>query len=751
MKKAEPGLKRRSFIKLGLAAGAAMSLGACLTLGGERVKDVAQVWPRDEGAFTPGVWLRIEHSGQVTVRVNHTEMGQGVTTAYAMLAAEELDADWSLVRAEVAPVESVYKNPEFNTQMTASSTSLSTGWEILRKAGATARLMLIRAAAQSWGVGEAECRTENGRVLHPASGRALDYGQLVQAAAELPVPQDAPLKAPDRFRIIGGNPERLDGALKAEGRAVFGLDVRLKGMLRAAVVHAPVLGARLVKLNKAPAMRVKGVMQVVELGSGAVAVVAETTWQAMRGAEALNITWDRNEDPAMDSQALRKRWVGLAQNSGDEVYQKGDPPEAPGGRKLTAEYFAPFQAHATPEPMNCTALVRDGVCLIWAPTQNQDAAQEIAARITGLPYAAISVETTFTGGGFGRRIAVDYVAEAVTLAQRLNAPVQVFWSREEDIRNDCFRPATHNRMEAQLDRDGMPLSWNHRIVGPDHMAHMLPKLLPSMIPYFVPRSLRDLATSAADAFLPGIIAGKKAIEGAAPLPYDIPSVRVEFIEDDPGIPLGFWRSVAHSQNAFVVECFMDELAAAAGQDPVDFRLDLLKKNPGLSRVLQLAAQKADWLTPPEPGVYRGVAAHEFHHTMLAFIAEASVSPEGLVKVHRVVCALDCGLAVHPKNIAAQMESGIAFGLTATLKSSIEFERGRARQSNFDDFQLLTMDEMPEVEVYIAPSSRPPSAIGESAVPMIAPAVCNAIHAATGVRIRELPVDPGLLAGKRSAA
>jgi len=746
MSKSKVNKGRRRFLKLGVLAGVGLSLGGYLSLAGEEVKGTSQVWPRQPGALAPNVWLRVDPMGLVTVRVNHTEMGQGVTTAYAMIVAEELDADWSKVRAEIAPVESVYKNPEYNTQMTAGSTSVSTGWEMLRQAGAAARRMLLLAAARQWGVLPGACQTRQGRVLHPASGRSLGYGALAGAASKLPVPQDAALKPASQFRIIGSSPLRLDGGEKTEGRAIFGMDIRLKGMLRAAMVHAPVLGAKPLEVNRQPALALKGVKRVVVLDS-AIAVVADTCWQALRGAEALEVTWDRTESPAMDTDLLRRRWAGLAQENGETIYQKDEEETSPPGRKIVSNYFAPFQAHATPEPMNCTALVRNGSCQVWAPTQNQDAAQEMAARITGLPYSAITVETPMVGGGFGRRVEVDYVAEAVSLAKILGAPVQVFWPREEDLRNDCYRPATHNRLEAILNDQGMPQAWSHRIVGPDHLSRMLPKLMPSMLPYFVPRTVRNLASAGAEHLLPGVIAGKSAIEGAAPLPYDIPQVRVEFVHDDPGIPVGFWRSVAHSQNAFVVECFLDELAAASGQDPVALRLKLLKKDPAMAAVLRLVAQKSGWRHTPRPGLHRGIAVHEFHKTKLAFVAEVSVSPQGRVRVRRVVCALDCGVAVNPKNIAAQMESGIAFGLTATLKSCVTIKKGRVQQSNFHDFPLLTMDEMPEVEVHLTPSNRPPSAIGESAVPLIAPAVCNATYAATGVRIRELPVDPALLAGK----
>jgi CO/xanthine dehydrogenase Mo-binding subunit len=448
----------------------------------------------------------------------------------------------------------------------------------------------------------------------------------------------------------------------------------------------------------------------------------------------------------MDTEALKKRWPGLTEEKGKTVFETGDVGNVPAGSGPTvrAAYFVPYQAHATPEPMNCTAYVQKNRCDVWAPTQHQDAAQEAAARITGLPYRAVFIHTTFVGGAFGRRISVDYVVEAVTLAKTLGVPVQVFWSREEDMRNDFYRPATYNELRASLDDKGIPTTWIHRIVGPDHMARMLPELIPSMLPYGVPRGGRNLVSFLAESLLPRVIPGKKAVEGAGPLPYDIKDARVNYVHDDPGIPTGFWRSVAHSQNAFVVESFIDEIAAAANRDPVGLRLELLRGNPSMRKVLELAVKKSGWGSPMDRDRHRGAAIHDFHHTLLAFVAEVSVSPHGNVRVHRVVCALDCGVAIHPKNIAAQMRGGIAFGLTATLKGSINIKRGKVREGNFDDFPLLRMDEMPNVEVHIVPSTRPPTGIGESGVPLIAPAVCNAIYAATGVRIRRLPVDKSLL-------
>jgi isoquinoline 1-oxidoreductase subunit beta len=737
---------RRKFLKLGVLAGAGLALGAYVTLDGEQVKTVSQLWQDEPHTLSPNPWLSVAEDGTVTVRVNHTEMGQGIATAFGMIVAEEMEADWKKVSAETAPAESLYKNPAYNTQMTAGSTSICTSWDILRKAGATARIMLTTAAARTWNVPENTCRAEMGRIYHLPTGRSLDYGALASKAAKVQVPEDPPLKDPRNYRIIGKNVQRLEGREKAEGRAIFGMDLRLPDMVRAYVLHAPVLGGKPIHVDDRETLKKSGVIRVVNLDT-AVAVVGNTAWEAMEGADALKVTWDRRASPAMDTEALKKRWPALIRESGKTVVKKGDPEKIPtgSGRVVKGAYFVPYQAHAAPEPMNCTARLKKGHCDVWAPTQHQGAAQEAAARITGLGYEDISIHTPFVGGGFGRRVAVDYVKEAVTLAKILRSPVQVFWSREEDMKNDCYRPATYNELEASLDHKGIPLSWTHRIVGSDHMTYMFPKLIPSMLPYALPRELRDMVSSLAGSLLPRFMVGKNAAKGAAPLPYSMEHVKVNFVQDDPGIPTGFWRSVSHSQNAFLVESFMDEIAAATGRDPVEMRFRLIKENPRFQKVLELAVEKSGWGKPLNPNIYQGIAIHNFHNTLLAFVAEVSVSKAGEVRVHRVVCALDCGVAIHPKNIAAQMRGGIAFGLTATLKGSINIDKGRVRESNFDDFPILRMNEMPHVDVHILPSTNPPTGIGEAAVPLIAPAVCNAVFAATNVRIRRLPVDSTLLA------
>ena len=742
MAKEKVNRSRRRFLIASSVAGAGLMLGAYVVTGGEKVKSGPETWEDSPGAFTPDAWLRIDPDGLVTVRVNHSEMGQGITTGLSMVVAEELDADWSRVVFEIAPAESVYKNPQFNSQMTASSTSLHTSWDILRKAGAAARMMLITAAAQKWGVSPADCETEPGRVVHRKSERESSYGELATAASKVPAPENVSLKRPEDYRLIGRPLPRLDTRAKVEGRAVFGIDVKRPGMLAATVIHPPMIGSQLKSFDSSQALKVPGVRRVLAIDNG-LAVVADTFWQAQMGAQSVAAEWDSGRTEALDSARLVDKWAELAKGEGKTVYKTGDPDQALGSaaRIVEAVYLLPYQAHATPEPMNCTAHVKEDGCDVWAPTQNQDAVQETAARLAGFKYQDVRVHTTYLGGGFGRRIVADYTAEAVRISKAIKAPVKVVWTREEDMRNDFYRPASYNALTAGLDEKGRLVSWKHILVGPDHMARQLPELAPGMIPYGVPRGIRNAASALFRFAVPRFVAGKKIIEGAAPLPYSVPNVRVDHVQDDPGLPTGFWRSVAHSQNAFVVECFLDEIVEAAGRDPLDFRLELLGENPSLRSVVELAAEKAGWGKPVPDGIFRGIAAHEFHGVQLCYIAEVSVNQRGRVKVHRMVCALDCGLAVNPKIIRAQISGGVAFGLSAALKSSISLRKGRVVENNFDNFPVLRMNEMPKVEVHIMPSNKPPLGLGEAGVPLAAPVVGNAVYAATKKRLREIPIRP----------
>ena len=739
-KKEKINKSKRRFLKFGIIAGSILAVGGYFRFGGEVQKAPDEVWDDDPSAFTPGAWLRVNNDNTVTVRVNHSEMGQGVTTALAMIVAEELEADWSKIAIEIAPAEAIYKNPEFNAQFTGASTSIKTSWDILRNAGACAREMLVASAAMTWKVSISECRAYKGVVIHKTSGRKLSFGELASTAAGLPLPKSFRLKKVNQFKLIGQRIPRLDSAEKIDGRAVFGIDVHFEGLLNATVVHPPVFETKPKKVHSSQALGLPGVRHVLEIDSG-VAVVADTFWQAKQGADLLNIEWEAGGLNNVSSKSIRTDWMELAQDKGKTIFSSGDIEKSfdSAVKTINAVYELPYQAHATPEPMNCTAHAHKDKCDIWAPTQNQDGAQEIAAKITGLGYDKINVYTTYLGGGFGRRIEVDYVAEAVQISKAIKAPVKVIWTREEDMRHDVYRPATYNLLRAGLNDKGLPIAWTHKIIGPDHMTHRLPNLIPSTLPYFVPRGARNLVSGLAKTILPRIIPGKKASEGAAPLSYAMDAVQVNFINSDPGIPTGFWRSVAYSQNVFIVESFMDEIAFAVGRDPVDLRHELLSKDHRLRNVLELAAKKANWGKKLQADRYKGVSILNFHDTRLCFITEVSVSKDEGIRVHRVVCAVDCGIVVNPKIVESQMESGIAFGLSATLKGSITITKGQIEQSNFDNFPILRMDEMPIVEVHLVENPDSPSGIGESAVPLIAPAVTNAIFAATGKRIRKLPI------------
>jgi len=737
-------LTRRAFLTTGVGAAGALLLGAYWTTRGEPVTPEAALWGADPGGFAPNAWLRIDADGRIALRIHHSEMGQGVTTGLAMIVADELDADWATVQVEIAPAEPVYKNPAFSVQMTGDSTSTRTSWDPLRQAGATARALLVAAAAQTWGVPETECVSASSIVTHRPTGRTLSYGALATLAATLPAPTGVRLKTPDAYRLIGADLPRLDTRDKLTGAAIFGLDVRLPGLLTAVVVHPPSLGATLVALDPAPALALPGVVAVERLepdpasgARGGVAVLAETFWQAQRGALALAPTWERGSGPDLSSDALRARWAGRADEAGRTVFGVGDVATTGATRVIEVDYRLPFQAHAPAEPINCTAEVRDGHCTVWAPTQNQDATQETAARLTGLRYDAVDVRTTYLGGGFGRRLYADFVAEAVQLAQRSGRPVKVVWTREQDLRNDLYRPATHNRVRVGLDAQGLPLTWEHTIVGPDYMVHGLPTLFPTMLPYSVPRLARNLAASLFGTGAPLVVAGRKAIEGAGPLPYTIGHVRVAYVADDPGVPTGFWRSVAFSANGFVVEGVIDEVAAAGGHDPAELRDRLLESTPRLQAALRLALDRAGW-GRVEPGRAQGVAVMDFQETMVALVAELQ-RVDDVWRVARLVYALDCGRVINPALVRTQIEGGAAFGLTAALKSQITVRDRSIVQSNFNDFALLRLDEMPAVDVHLIDSDNPPGAVGEAAVPVVAPAVANALFAATGRRARDLPI------------
>ena len=699
---------RRAFLETAGAAGAGLVISFYLPSGLRFRSPTA-------GPFAPNAWLRIGEDESVLVIVDRSEMGQGVTTALPMLLAEELEADWSRIRIEFAPADKAYTNPMFGMQGTGGSTSVRAAYTPLRKAGAAARELLVAAAAQTWGVEKAECRAERGAVVHARSKRRLTYGKLVTKAATLGAPPDVPLKDPKDWKILGTRVRRLDTPPKVDGSAQFGIDVKVPGMLVAVVARSPVFGGKVTSFDAAKAKAVPGVRQVVQISSG-VAVVADGYWPAKKGRDALAVTWDEGPTASVSSATIAQLFGQRAEQAGAVARHGGDPDGTLGSApaKVDAVYDLPFLAHATMEPMNCTAHVRaDGVD-IWAPTQFQTGAQGFGAKIGGVTPDKVKVHTTYLGGGFGRRFELDFIQEALETSKAVGAPVKVIWSREDDIRNAQYRPANHHRMRAGLDANGQPVAWTHRIVAPSIMARVFP----------------DTVKNGLD---------EEAVEGGVGMPYAIPNVHVDYLLTDTGIPVGFWRSVNNSYNAFAVESFIDELAHAAKKDPYEYRRDLLGKAPRHLGALNLAASKAGWGTAPPAGRARGIAVYKSFESYVAEVAEVSVASDGAVKVHRVVCAVDCGPVVNPSIVEAQMESAIVYGLTAALYGEIAIEGGRVKQSNFHDYQMLRLAEMPKVEVYIVPSTDAQGGVGEPGTPPIAPAVANAIFAATGKRIRKLPI------------
>lgn len=736
------GLDRRQFMKVSLVAGTGLLVACHVPVRGKEAARVQGL--SGDAGFTPNVWIRIAPDDTVTVMVKHTELGQGTTTGSCMIVAEELEADWSRMRAEIAPVDPVYKNPDFGVQATGGSTGIKTSWDPLRRAGAATREMLITAAAGAWGVPASECRAERSTVVHEPTRRRVRYGEILDRAAAVEIPENPPLKRPEAFRIVGRPLPRLDVEDKARGRTVYGMDLRMPGLLEAAVVHAPMLGGRPGSVDDRTARSMPGVRKVVPLEKG-VAVVAERYWQAQSAAHALDIQWTGG-DPHLSSEGILADYARKIEEKGVRVREDGrvDRAMKEAATRMTAVYELPYQAHACPEPMNCTAHVLEDRCEVWAPTQGQESAQETASRITGLPLDAVQVHTPYVGGGFGRRYMQDFVAEAVEVSRAAGAPVKLVWSREEDLRNDHFRPAFYNRVEAGLDREGVPVAWIHKGVGQSQMDRIIEIAGPSVLPRWLPTSFRRALAPVIVPLAKRSMSPDGAMSGSMEMPYGIEHVRIEYVRGDTPVPVGPWRSVGDSRNAFVIESFLDEIATASGRDPVDLRLHLLKEAPKQRGVLELAVDRAGWGRRLPEGVFQGVALHTFHGTPVAMVAEVSVGTGGRVRVHRVVSAVDCGTAVNPKMVKAQIRGGVVFGLTAAIKSAVSIGKGRVRESNFHDFPLLRMDETPHVDVHIVPSTEPPTGIGETGVPPVAPAVTNALYRATGKRIRRLPVDRGAI-------
>jgi isoquinoline 1-oxidoreductase subunit beta len=714
-------MKRRDFLKTGAAVGGGLLISLYLP-------ELAQagVWanPSDKlksvepVTFAPNAFIRIAPDDNVTIIVGKSEMGQGVFTSLPMLVAEELEADWSKIKVESAPVDAAYNHPVFGMQITGGSTSTASEWERLRKAGATARVMLIAAAAETWKVPVAGLHAEKGYVIHAASGRRASFGSLADTAAKLTPPTDVPLKDPKDFKLIGKPTRRLDTPSKLNGTAQFGLDVQIPGMMTALIARAPVFGGKVVNFNADKAKTVPGVKSVVQVPSG-VAVIANGFWPAKLGRERLEIKWDDGPNASLSTVGMREQYATLAKTPGLVARKVGDPARTLAGaaKTITAEYEVPYLAHASMEPLNCVVDLRADRCEIWTGTQFQTVDRMAAAAAAGLKPEQVQIHTTLLGGGFGRRAnpASDFVTEAVQVAKAAKVPVKVVWTREDDTRGGWYRPMWYDRMVGGVDASGNPVAWTHTIVGQSIMQG-------TMFEQFLTKNGID----------------DSSVEGAADLLYGIPNLQVDLHTPKIGVPVQWWRSVGHSHNGFAVEAFFDELAHAGGKDPYELRRALLAKQPRMRAVLELVAQKADWGKPLPAGKGRGIATHFSFDSYVAQVAEVSVE-NGHLRVHRVVCAVDCGRVVNPDTVKAQMEGGIIFALTAALMAEITLEQGRVKQRNFHDYQMLRINEAPEIEVYIVPSTENPTGVGEPGVPPVAPAVANAIFAATGKRVRKLPI------------
>ena len=710
-------LTRREFLKAGAVAGAGLTLAFYLP----------RVWAASAPAAVPvpqpNVFLRIGTDNTVTVLSKHLEMGQGIYTGLATLAAEELDADWAQVKVEGAPADAKLYNNLFwgPAQGTGGSTSVANSWEQMRNVGAAARAMLVAAAADSWKVPAAEVTVSKGMVSHK-SGRKASFGELADKAATMPAPTEVKLKDPKRYQYIGKRIPRTDSRAKTNGAAQFTIDVKLPGMLTAVVAHPPLFGAKPKSFDAAKAKAVKGVTNIVQIPTG-VAVLATDFWAARQGRDALSVQWDETGAYKASSADILAQYKQLAQKPGLVAHRAGDAEKALAGaaKKLEASYEFPFLAHSPMEPMNCVMQLKDGVCEVWNGEQLQTPDQHNVAGVLGLKPEQVRLNMLYAGGSFGRRAnpVSDYLVETAHIVKAIGgkAPVKLQWTREDDTRGGFYRPFNFHTLRAGLDGNGNIVAWQHRLVGQSILAGTL----------FEKMLVKD-----------GI--DGTSVEGASNLPYDIPNMLVDLHSPKLAVPVLWWRSVGSTHTAFSTETIIDELATLAGKDPLEFRRALLKKHPRHLGVLNLAAQKAGWGKPLAKGRGLGIAVHESFNSYVAHVAEVSVNPDRTIKVHRMVCAVDCGIAVNPDVVRAQMEGGTGFGLAAALHSEITLKDGRVMQSNFHDYAPLRMREMPPVEVHIMPSMEKPTGVGEPGVPTAAPAVANAIAAATGQRLRKLPLN-----------
>ncbi len=695
---------RRTFLKSSAAVGGGLIIGVALPGAF-----------RDANAATDSkinAWIRIGSDNKITILSARSEMGQGVYTAMPTLVAEELEVDLRRIKVEIAPPGEVYINEMLGGQITGGSTSVTEAWEKLRVAGAQARMMLVSAAAQKWGVDASACRAQNATVTGPG-GKKATYGQLAEAASKLPVPKDVKLKEPKEWRYIGKPLKRLDTPSKINGTAEFGIDVKMPGMLYAALAQCPVLGGKVASYDASKAKGMPGVKHVVQITDG-VAVVADSWWQAKQARDALDIKWDGGPNAALSSESIAAALKAAAAKPGAVIKKQGDADAGMKGAAKTVEasYELPFLSHSPLEPMNFTADVRKDSALLVGPIQFQEGAAGMAASITGLKPAQITVRTTFLGGGFGRRIDLDFMAQAIEISKAVGAPVKLLWTREDDVTHDFYRPTSVHQMSGALDAGGKPTALKLHLTSSSVTSRLFPPFVKDGIDPFMTE--------------------------AAVVPYDIPNQFADVVIHETGVRVGYWRSVSHALNIFANESFIDEMAVAAGKDPYEYRLALLDKQPRFKNVLQLAAAKAGWGKPLPKGRARGIGLMEGYGTYMAQVAEVSVQG-GQIRVHRVVVAVDLGRMVNPNIVEQQIDSNIVFGLTALLYGEITLKDGRVQQTNFHDYKLLRMPETPKIELHIVQSTEKPGGIGEPATALIGPTVANAVFAATGKRLRKLPL------------
>jgi len=742
MSKLNSGLQlktsRRRLLQVSMTAAGGFSLGVmlpgCSTFRANSIDD--------KGSWSANAWLEITPDNRIIFTLDRVEMGQGTYTGLSTLLAEELDVEPHNIDVVFAGAQTSYRNPDYGLQLTGGSNSLSSSWPQIREAGASAREMLITAAADALQVPKDYLRTENAHVIHAGSNKRLTYGSLAKLASKQNPPSEPTLKSPTDYRYIGKQNKRLDSQQKVTGTAVYGIDVEIDGMRYAVVSRAPWLGARLKSHNGAEVEVIAGVEKVVEIETG-IAVVASSYWKARKAQDKLKVEWERDEDAPLDSAEISELYHKQAHaDDSDSKRSEGDVDRAfeKAKKVLEFEFDAPFLAHATMEPMNCTAHVQDGKAEIWTGTQAPDIAQVAVAKVTNVSLSDITIHNQFIGGGFGRRLTQDFVAEAAEISYKAGGVIKLVWSREEDTQHDVYRPAALHKLRAAIDDQGLPIAWDHHIIAPEIMDWYVWDASPAMFPWapkFMYAAFGHVGLLTAG-LTPATPADTSAIEGAEDLPYSIPAIEVRHTKADAGVPISYWRSVGHSHNAFAVECFIDELAYEAGRDAFEFRRDYLKSSPRLLNVLEQAATKGSWGREMEAGVHQGIAVHKSFNSYAAQLVEIKIEGND-IQVLKVVCAIDCGLVVNPDIVKMQMESGIIFGISAALYGEITFKDGQVQQSNFHDYPVLRMNQSPEIETVIIPSKASPTGVGEPGVPPIAPAIANALFQATGERHRRLPL------------